>query len=37
MNNSIIIKKVHSERAPIFESSPTEFNLMLEGLDARHC
>lgn len=37
MNNSTIIKKVHPNREPMFESSPSEFNLMLEGLDQEHC
>jgi len=37
MNNSTIIKKVWPKRAPMFESSPKEFNKMLEGLDEGHC
>ena len=36
-DNSTIIKKVHPTREPMFESSPKEFNKMLEGLDEEHC
>lgn len=37
MNNSTIIKKVWPQREELFESSPSEFNLMLDELDQQHC
>ena len=37
MENSTILKKVWPEREAMFEASPREFNLMLEGLVNRHC
>ena len=37
LDNSTIIKKVWPQREAMFESSPREFNAMLEGLDDEHC
>lgn len=37
INNSTVIKKVCPQREPMFEASPSKFNLMLEALDQEHC
>ncbi len=36
-NNSTIIKKVWPKREDMYEASPSQFNVLLEALDQRHC